>query len=422
MHPGVVDDPGRPDRSRSCARSASTPRPTCSAATRTSSPAASSSGSAWPWRSLPAVADRARRADHRPRRLHPAPRAGHRPQPLPLLRGGGGLREPRPRGRRRPGRRGRGHVRRAGSSRSGRPPRCSASPLHPYTRGLLAAVPSPQRAEVLTGIDGQPPRPGRRAAGLLVRLPLRLRGRASAAREPPAPAFSRRPCRPVHPGDADPVGGHRPGARGPHRPGRSAARPPTLSLRDGIAPATGARRSCPASTSTCHPSRASRWSASPARGRRRSPAASSACTATGPARSPSTGDAAGPRRARPAAGRPCAGSSTSSRTPTPRSTRARPSARSSRSRWSSCSGCRYRERAERAARVLEDVSLGSDFAGRYPDQLSGGERQRVAIARALVGRARPAGLRRGDLRARRLRAGGHRGGAAPARSASVTSP
>jgi peptide/nickel transport system ATP-binding protein len=34
--------------------------------------------------------------------------------------------------------------------------------------------------------------------------------------------------------------------------------------------------------------------------------------------------------------------------------------------------------------VLEDVSLGGDFAGCYPDQLSGGERQRVAIARALV--------------------------------------
>ncbi len=47
-------------------------------------------------------------------------------------------------------------------------------------------------------------------------------------------------------------------------------------------------------------------------------------------------------------------------------------------------GLPYRERAERATRVLEDVSLGGDFAGRYPDQLSGGERQRVAIARALV--------------------------------------
>ena len=38
-------------------------------------------------------------------------------------------------------------------------------PLHPYTRGLLAAVPSPLRAEVLTGIEGQPPRPGRRGPG-----------------------------------------------------------------------------------------------------------------------------------------------------------------------------------------------------------------------------------------------------------------
>lgn len=39
------------------------------------------------------------------------------------------------------------------------------SPVHPYTRGLLAAVPSPERAEVLTGIEGQPPRPGRKPKG-----------------------------------------------------------------------------------------------------------------------------------------------------------------------------------------------------------------------------------------------------------------
>src|SRR6516225_327129 len=38
-------------------------------------------------------------------------------------------------------------------------------PVHPYTRGLLAAVPSPGRAEVLAGIEGQPPRPGRRGRG-----------------------------------------------------------------------------------------------------------------------------------------------------------------------------------------------------------------------------------------------------------------
>src|SRR5215472_5541727 len=40
-----------------------------------------------------------------------------------------------------------------------------ADPVHPYTRRLLAAVPSPDRAEILTGIEGQPPRPGRRGLG-----------------------------------------------------------------------------------------------------------------------------------------------------------------------------------------------------------------------------------------------------------------
>jgi peptide/nickel transport system ATP-binding protein len=44
----------------------------------------------------------------------------------------------------------------------------------------------------------------------------------------------------------------------------------------------------------------------------------------------------------------------------------------------------HRERTARVDAVLADVSLGSGYAGRYPDQLSGGERQRVAIARALV--------------------------------------
>ena len=38
-------------------------------------------------------------------------------------------------------------------------------PIHPYTQGLLAAVPSPDRAETLIGVPGQPPRPGRRPVG-----------------------------------------------------------------------------------------------------------------------------------------------------------------------------------------------------------------------------------------------------------------
>jgi peptide/nickel transport system ATP-binding protein len=43
--------------------------------------------------------------------------------------------------------------------------RLFGEPVHPYTRGLIGAVPSPDRAEVLTSIDGQQPRPGRRGSG-----------------------------------------------------------------------------------------------------------------------------------------------------------------------------------------------------------------------------------------------------------------
>ena len=42
------------------------------------------------------------------------------------------------------------------------------------------------------------------------------------------------------------------------------------------------------------------------------------------------------------------------------------------------------EREDRIAAVLRDVALGTRFWSSYPDQLSGGERQRIAIARALV--------------------------------------
>jgi peptide/nickel transport system ATP-binding protein len=43
-----------------------------------------------------------------------------------------------------------------------------------------------------------------------------------------------------------------------------------------------------------------------------------------------------------------------------------------------------RERSERMSRALEEAALDSSFRRLYPGELSGGERQRVAIARALV--------------------------------------
>jgi peptide/nickel transport system ATP-binding protein len=39
------------------------------------------------------------------------------------------------------------------------------APAHPYTRGLLRAIPDPARAHVLEGMEGQPPRPGSRPDG-----------------------------------------------------------------------------------------------------------------------------------------------------------------------------------------------------------------------------------------------------------------
>jgi len=58
------------------------------------------------------------------------------------------------------------------------------SPVHPYTRRLLAAIPSPERSEILQGIEGQPPRPGKRPKGCFFapRCELRL---STCAEDPP---------------------------------------------------------------------------------------------------------------------------------------------------------------------------------------------------------------------------------------------
>ena len=50
------------------------------------------------------------------------------------------------------------------------------SPQHPYTRGLLRAVPSPERSGRLVGMEGVPPRPGQRPVGCVFvsRCPVRV--------------------------------------------------------------------------------------------------------------------------------------------------------------------------------------------------------------------------------------------------------
>ena len=58
------------------------------------------------------------------------------------------------------------------------------APAHPYTRGLLRAIPDPSRAHVLEGMEGQPPRPGSRPAGCFFA---------------PRCSFSQPPCREAFP-------------------------------------------------------------------------------------------------------------------------------------------------------------------------------------------------------------------------------
>ncbi len=66
--------------------------------------------------------------------------------------------------------------------------RIFGEPAHPYTRALLRSVPSQERAEVLEGIEGQAPRPGRRPQGCFFapRCPVAL----PACREAPPPVVA----------------------------------------------------------------------------------------------------------------------------------------------------------------------------------------------------------------------------------------
>jgi peptide/nickel transport system ATP-binding protein len=51
-------------------------------------------------------------------------------------------------------------------------------------------------------------------------------------------------------------------------------------------------------------------------------------------------------------------------------------------------GLSAQQKDSRARRMLEEVGLAGDYAGRFPHELSGGQRQRVCIARAIVAEPR----------------------------------
>ncbi|MGN6681018.1 MAG: dipeptide ABC transporter ATP-binding protein [Streptosporangiaceae bacterium] len=252
-------------------------------------------------------------------------------------------------------------------------------PVHPYTKGLLAAVPSPGRAEILAGIEGQPPRPGRRGRGcsFASRCTFAI---SDCDSEPPPPVLvDDRQVRCIRAAEVR-------SAAATARTAVSAlthtGSAPALSLRS-VSADYGSARVLSDVSLDVPPD----W-----------------CVAlVGESGSGKT------TLARCIVGLHgnWTGEISFEGTPLPSKLRDRTKQSLRRIQYvfqnpytslnprktvgqiveqplEQMLGLPYKERSERAAQALEDVSLNPDFLSRYPDQLSGGERQRVAIARALV--------------------------------------
>ena len=252
-------------------------------------------------------------------------------------------------------------------------------PLHPYTRGLLAAVPSPLRAEVLAGIEGQPPRPGRRGPGCSF-APRCSYATGECRAQPPQPvlidgrtvrcirvaeiaaASPQRAAAVPGPAPADPAA-----ALSMRTVSAGYGRTPVLSgvdlevLPESCVAVVGESGSGKTTLARCIVGLHSNWTGE--------------ITFDGARLAPSARDRSKDvlRRVQYIFQNPYTSLN-------PRKTVGQIVAQPLEQFF----GLAFRERSKRAAAVLEDVGLGGDFAARYPDQLSGGERQRVAIARALV--------------------------------------
>ena len=253
-------------------------------------------------------------------------------------------------------------------------------PLHPYTRGLLSAVPSPLQATRLTGIDGQPPRPGRRPAGCSFAPRCDFATEECRSQQPEPVLIDARAVRCLRVAQVRESSTTLAAALG--RAATAAGEVPVLSLR-GVAATHGRRRvlsgvdlDVPAESCVAVVGESGSGKTTLAR-----------CIVglhrnwTGDIRFEGAPLTAGTRdRPRQVLRRVQYIFQNPYTSLNPRKTIgqivAQPLEQYLR--------LGYRERSQRTARALADVSLGADFLSRYPDQLSGGERQRVAIARALV--------------------------------------
>jgi peptide/nickel transport system ATP-binding protein len=254
------------------------------------------------------------------------------------------------------------------------------SPAHPYTKGLLQAVPSPHRTELLVAMKGQPPGPGRRSKGCSFAPRCPYAEKRCTEEEPPPVVAAGRLLRCLR---ADEIG-NRDAERRP-APAPVSLRPsePILELK-GVSASYGRNRVLFDLNLTVQPE---------------------SCTAiVGQSGSGKTTLAQCVVGLHPN----WSGQMSFEGHDLPHGTRGRPLESLKRIQYifqnpytslnprktvsqivsqpleHFCPQVPTRERQARVARTLEDVSLGPTFLRRFPDQLSGGERQRVAIARALV--------------------------------------
>ena len=252
-------------------------------------------------------------------------------------------------------------------------------PVHPYTRALLAAVPSPGRAESLTGIEGQPPRPGRRGHGCSFAPRCAFAVSDCEVLVPEPVLIDSREVRCIRAAEVRSAAAARPAAARWHAAAGSSAalslraisarygRAPVLSAVDLDVPPescvalVGESGSGKTTLARCIVGLHGDWTGE--------------MTFQGAGLAPGLRD-----RPRDVLRRIQYIFQNPYTSLNPRKTIGQIVAQP----LEELLGLPYRERSERAARALDDVSLGSDFLSRYPDQLSGGERQRVAIARALV--------------------------------------
>jgi peptide/nickel transport system ATP-binding protein len=257
--------------------------------------------------------------------------------------------------------------------------RLFGEPLHPYTRGLIGAVPSPDHAEQLTGIGGQQPRPGRRGPGCSFAARCGFAVDECRTRAPEPVLVDHRTVRCLRVSEIAAEQGARPALAPGLAAGESSG---VLSVRDvsakyGQTPVlAGIRLDVPPGTCVAVVGESGSGKTTLARciaGLHSNWAGEITFQGTPLARSARQRDKDLLKRVQYVFQNPY-------NSLNPRKTVGQIVAQ----QLEQFQRLDFRERSARVVQVLQDVSLSADFLSRYPDQLSGGERQRVAIARALV--------------------------------------